>query len=150
VGALDEGAGSAARFTPAPAVILLDTHVVYWAAAEPKRLSRAAARAIERAARKGGLWIASVTLFELAGMLKSGQVRGGGEIQKDVEAILGAVRAVIQEITPEIAVMARHFPDDFPRDPMDRLIAATARALRIPLVTRDERLIDSPLIDTIW
>ena len=131
-------------------MIVLDTHVVYWAAAEPKRLSRAATGAIERAARGGGLWIASVTLFELAGMLKSGRVRGGGEIQRDVEAILGAVRAVIQEITPEIAVIARHFPDDFPRDPMDRLIAATARSLRFPLVTRDERLIDSPLVETVW
>jgi len=131
-------------------VIVLDTHVVYWAAAEPKRLSRTATRGIEKAARGGGLWVASVTLFELAGMLKSGRVRGSGEIQRDVEAILGAVRAVIQEITPEIAVIARHFPDDFPRDPMDRLIAATARSLRIPLVTRDERLIHSPLVETVW
>jgi PIN domain nuclease of toxin-antitoxin system len=150
VAALDEGAAAARFTTPTGAVILLDTHVVYWAAAEPKRLSHAATRAIERAARGGGLWVASVTLFELAGMLKSGRVRGGGEIQKDVEAILGAVRALSQEITPEIAVVAAHFPDGFPRDPMDRLIAATARVLRVPLVTRDRRLIDSPLVDTVW
>jgi PIN domain nuclease of toxin-antitoxin system len=131
-------------------VILLDTHVVYWAAAEPGKLSKGARRAIERAARAGGLWIASVSLFELAGMLKDGRVRGSGEIQRDVEAIIGAVSAGGLEITPEIAVVARHFPDGFPRDPMDRLIAATARVLRIPLVTRDERLIDSPLIETVW
>jgi len=131
-------------------MILLDTHVVYWAAAEPRRLSHPAARAIEKAATAGGLWISSVTLYELAGMAKRGQVRGSGGPQAIVEAIVGAVRAGVHEITPEIAVLAQHFPDDFPRDPMDRLIAATAKAVGMPLVTRDERLIDSPLIETIW
>ena len=131
-------------------MILLDTHVVFWAAAEPKRLSRNAARAIEKASRAGGLWVSSVTLYELAGLVKSGRIRGGGAPQDVVEAIVGAVRAGIHEITPEIAVLAQHLPDDFPRDPMDRLIAATAQALRIPLVTRDERMLDSPSLETIW
>jgi PIN domain nuclease of toxin-antitoxin system len=34
--------------------------------------------------------------------------------------------------------------------PADRLIAATARAHRIPLVTSDERIQTSPLVQTIW
>jgi len=131
-------------------MILLDTHVVYWAAAEPKRLSRAAARAIEKASATGGLWVSSVTLYELAGMVKSGRVQGGGPPASVVEAIVDAVRAGVHEITPEIAVLAQHFPDDFPRDPMDRLIAATARAFGMPLVTKDQRMIDSDLVETIW
>ena len=131
-------------------MILLDTHVVYWAAAEPRRLSRAAVRAIETASRAGGPWISAVTLYELAGLVKSGRVQGDGSPQSVVEAIVGAVRGGIQEITPEIAVLAQYFPDDFPRDPMDRLIAATARSLAIPLVTKDERMLASPLIETIW
>ena len=131
-------------------MILLDTHVLYWAAAEPRRLSRRAVRVIEKAAPTGGIFVSSVTLYELAGMVRRGQVRAPGPPQTAVEKIVQAVRAGIHDITPEVAVLAQYFPDDFPHDPMDRLIAATARAWGISLVTRDERMIDSPLVDTIW
>ena len=40
--------------------------------------------------------------------------------------------------------------DDYPKDPVDRLVGATARAEGIPLVTRDERIRGSPLLKTIW
>jgi predicted nucleic acid-binding protein len=33
---------------------------------------------------------------------------------------------------------------------MDRLIAATALVVGIPLVTKDQGILDSPLIETIW
>jgi PIN domain nuclease of toxin-antitoxin system len=131
-------------------MILLDTHVLYWAAAEPRRLSRRAARAIEKAAPSGDVFISSVTLYELAGMVRRGQVRATGSPQDTVETIVEAVRAGVHEITAEVAVLAQYLPDDFPHDPMDRLIAATAQAWGISLVTRDERMIDSPQIDTIW
>ena len=48
------------------------------------------------------------------------------------------------------ARIAAQFPADFPGDPADRLIAATARAHRIPLVTSDERIQASPLVETVW
>jgi PIN domain nuclease of toxin-antitoxin system len=60
------------------------------------------------------------------------------------------VRGGVQEITPEIAVLAQQLPDGFPRDPMDRMIAATAMALDIPLVTKDQRIIDSSVVKTVW
>ncbi len=53
-------------------------------------------------------------------------------------------------ITPEIAALASQFPEDYPSDPSDRLIGATARAEGLPLVTRDERIRRSPLVWTVW
>ena len=56
----------------------------------------------------------------------------------------------ILPITPEIAALATQFPDDYPRDPADRLIGATARAEGMTLVTRDERIRRSSLVRTVW
>jgi PIN domain nuclease of toxin-antitoxin system len=50
----------------------------------------------------------------------------------------------------EVAALAAQFPDDFPRDPADRLIAATARAEGMTLITRDQRIRQSPLLKTLW
>src|SRR2546422_10299277 len=55
-----------------------------------------------------------------------------------------------QTITPEIAALATQFPDEYSRDPADRLIGATARAEGVPLVTRDENIRRSTLLRTIW
>ena len=132
-------------------MIVLDTHVLFWAASEPRRLSRAAARAIEgETTSGGGVWISTVSLYELADMLRKKRLRGGVSVQGDIEAITAAVRVGSLEITAEIAALATEFPMDFSRDPMDRLIAATARAHEVPLVTKDERMLDSPLLRTIW
>ncbi len=36
------------------------------------------------------------------------------------------------------------------RDPYDRLILATAMALAVPLITRDNKIRQSGLVTTIW
>ena len=56
----------------------------------------------------------------------------------------------VKAITPEIAALATQFPDEYSRDPADRLIGATARAEGVPLVTRDENIRRSALLRTIW
>jgi PIN domain nuclease of toxin-antitoxin system len=53
-------------------------------------------------------------------------------------------------ITPEIAALTTQFPEDYPRDPADRIIGATARAEGLTLVTRDERIRKCPLLKTVW
>jgi PIN domain nuclease of toxin-antitoxin system len=58
--------------------------------------------------------------------------------------------AEIRPIIPEIAALARQFPGDFSHDPADRLIAATARAEGITLVTQNQRIRQSPLLKTLW
>jgi PIN domain nuclease of toxin-antitoxin system len=131
-------------------VILLDTHALVWLVAEPARLSRAATDAIRRARSTGGLAVASITLWELAILLVRGHVRGHGTVDTSIRQVVDAARVSVREITPVIAALSTQFPDDFPRDPADRLIAATARADGLTLVTRDERIRASALVKTVW
>jgi PIN domain nuclease of toxin-antitoxin system len=129
-------------------VILLDTHVLAWAVDDSKLLSRAAASAIRRARRDGGLAVSAITVWELALLVARGKVQVYGSIETSLRLLLEGV--TILPITTEIAALATQFPDDYPRDPADRLIGATARAEGLTLVTRDEKIRRSPLLKTVW
>jgi PIN domain nuclease of toxin-antitoxin system len=131
-------------------VILLDTHVLVWLMGEPEKLSKSAASAIRRARNSDGLSIADVTIWELALLLSRGVLQSGGTVENTVRNLVGRSGVSIKPITPEIAALATQFPNDYPRDPIDRLIGATARAEGLALVTRDEGIRKSPLLKTIW
>jgi PIN domain nuclease of toxin-antitoxin system len=131
-------------------VILLDTHVVVWLATDASRLSRPAASSIRRAVASGGLAVASITLWELAMLFARGRLRGRGTVDASIRSIVEATGVAVREITADVAALAAQFPQSFPGDPADRLIAATARAEGVALVTSDERIQGSPLVKTIW
>ena len=129
-------------------MILLDTHVLVWAADGSDRLSRTAASEIRRARRGGGLAISAMSLWELAFLLTRGRIQMYGTIESSMRLLIEDV--TVLPITPEIASLAAQFPDDYPADPGDRLIGATARAEGLTLITRDENIRRSPLLRTIW
>jgi PIN domain nuclease of toxin-antitoxin system len=131
-------------------VILLDTHILIWTAASPERLTRRAANAIRRAERSSGLAIASITLWEVAFLFWKGRLRHRGTVEQSLRHVLEMTRVAIKEITPEIAILAQQFSPPFPSDPQDRLIAATAIAEGLPLVTADDAIRASPRLRTIW
>lgn len=131
-------------------MILLDTHVLVWIVSDPGRLSRAADREIRRAQRDRNCGIASITLWELALLFQKNRLRGAGSIASSIREILDDTGVKVLELTPEIADLSTSFPETYPKDPADRLIGATARALGLTLITHDERLLSSPLIRSIW
>lgn len=129
-------------------LILVDTHVVVWLALEESRISKAAATAIVDARRADGLAISSVTLIELATLLSKGRVH----LQVSSEAFMADVesRFIVLPITARICLRATAFPRDYPTDPMDRIIGATAIVQGLPLLTADRAIRNSRALRTIW
>jgi PIN domain nuclease of toxin-antitoxin system len=129
-------------------VIFLDTHVLIWMASDPKRLSKKAREAIREAREKTGVGVAAITLWELGWLAENGRIQVTGSVESFVRET--ASRVIVEPITPEIAAFAVQLPSSFPKDPADRLIAATAMVEGAPLVTADERIRQARVVRTIW
>jgi PIN domain nuclease of toxin-antitoxin system len=125
--------------------VLLDTHVVQWWSAEPERLSREASDVVSAA---DALAVAAITWFELAWLGRHGRIVVDIPIRSWLDQLAGQLRTL--GITAAIADTAVGLPSDFPGDPADRLIYATAIEYGFPLVTKDARLRQRPGSITVW
>lgn len=57
---------------------------------------------------------------------------------------------IVLPITASIALQAFELPPDYPKDPVDRIIGATALIKDIPLLTADREIRKSRAVPTIW
>jgi PIN domain nuclease of toxin-antitoxin system len=129
-------------------LILLDTHVLAWLASDPGKLSRPAASAIRRAYRVEGVAISAMSLWELGWLVTHGRVQMPGTPESILEK--ASSRTAVLPVSSKIAALANQFPMDFPSDPCDRLIGATALAEGMTLITKDERIRACKLLRTVW
>jgi PIN domain nuclease of toxin-antitoxin system len=86
----------------------------------------------------------------MALLFSRGSLRAAGTVEDSIQALLDSSGATVRPLTPTIAALASQFPEDYPRDPADRLIGATARAEGLTLITKDEHIRKSKLLKTIW
>lgn len=92
--------------------------------------------------------IAAITLWEIAMLVSRGRIQAFGTVEASVHMLTEGV--IIKPLNAEIAALAVQLPEDFPADPADRLISATAIIEGVPLVTRNQKLRASPRLKTIW
>lgn len=131
--------------------VLLDTHAVLWWQAGGGRLSARARRSIEQAAVR---YVSPLTAWEIATLARRGRI----ELDRDpavwIRDLLAGDGMATAALTPEAAAWAGTLRDDFPGDPIDRLLYASAWDLRVPLVTKDDRLSafarSAGDVDIIW
>ena len=117
--------------------LLLDTHVVHWWSAEPRRVSAAAREALDRADE---LAVAAISWYELAWLARHERIAVNVPIRSWLQGLADQLRTI--GVTPAIADTAVALPSSFPGDPADRLIYATAVEHGLELVSKDRAIRD--------
>ncbi len=117
--------------------VLLDTHVLLWWQAGGGRLSRPASKVIDAA---DAILISPLACWEVATLHRLGRIALDRDPLVWVADLLRTPGIVSAPLSPEAAAWAGTLATTFPGDPIDRLLYATARDLRVPLVSKDERL----------
>lgn len=128
---------------------LLDTHILIRWFEDSGHLS-AAQREIIAAAREGPpLIVSDISLLEIATLHGLGRIRLSIPLRGWLERAVAPPLVRRQGISPAIASEIAALPDWFHRDPADRAIVATARTLGATVLTRDRRIIESDLVETV-
>lgn len=128
-------------------MIVLDTHAWLWWMASDARLSNGGRRAIEASTDIG---VPAICCWELALLVRREKIRLAlGPLEWIHEALrMQSVRLL--PLSPEVAVLANTACDVLHRDPVDRIVIATALHLGASLVTADERINRAGLVSVVW
>jgi len=130
-------------------LIVLDTHALIYDALTPARLSVRARKAIALAFTERELACSDISLWEIAMLIAHKRLDPVIDARQFLDDMIAARHVRVLPITVEIAVLSQS--DIFSHgDPADRLIAATARLHRAPLITSDAKLRKLKEVTTIW
>ena len=121
--------------------VLLDTHILVWLLNNEKKLSQRLKLSILQARSEKRLFISPMTSWEI-GMLESkGRMSFEIPCLDWIEQTLKLADIQLASITPSILVKSSNLEGSLSKDPVDRILVATAMESHHVLVTCDEKII---------
>jgi len=127
-----------------------DTHTALWYLHKNPRLSVTARTFMDDAAQAGhDIALSPISLAEIVYLVEKNRLPVSA--YEELKAALADPEYVIEEapFTAEVVEAMRQVPRAEVPDMPDRIVAATAVCLRVPVISRDSR-IRSSNIQTIW
>ena len=119
---------------------LLDTHAWIWWISGDSRLTLREREALDNLLPSERPVLAEISLWEVAMLVERYRL----ELDMDLERWLAVASAPatveLARLTPAVAAEVARMPEKFHRDPADRLIVATARVMKLRVLTRDKKI----------
>jgi PIN domain nuclease of toxin-antitoxin system len=132
--------------------VVADTHAIIWYVDSPPELSPDAATALDAAADDDTqrIYLSAITLVEMQYLTEKSKIKPTVLVQ--VLAEIDAPQPIIEvipldrEVADHLALIPRAIVPDMP----DRILAATALTLNLPLVTADTKIRALTSVATVW
>ena len=130
-------------------MIICDTHVLVLDALAPSRLSRKTRRRLKEGESAGQLACADISLWGIAMLISKRRLQVDDESETFIQTLLDSRGYRVLPMTAQIAALsqAAEIPG---KDPADRLIAATALAARVELLSADQALKAISGLKVVW
>ncbi|MDP9323035.1 MAG: type II toxin-antitoxin system VapC family toxin [Acidobacteriota bacterium] len=128
---------------------LLDTHAWIWWVDQDARLGAKTIAVLDSLPRDQRPFLCDISLWEVAMLVERGRLELDLPLGEWLDAAAHPRSVQLVSISPRIAAAVASLPDTFHRDPADRLIVATSRALGLPVLSHD-RLINRSRLVTRW
>ena len=123
------------------AVHLLDTCTVIWIANGDPLRAPAASVLREAYADGSTLAVSPMTAWEVAMLAAKAKIALSLDPEVWFDRFLGLPGVALAELPPAVLIQSCALPGAPPADPVDRILAATARTFGYTLVTRDRHLL---------
>ena len=121
--------------------VLLDTCAAIWLmnAAPMTARSREAIRTAQRG--NAGVFVSPISAWEVATLVQKNKILLNRPPEVWFDALLALAGVRLAAMPPGALIESCRLPGTPPRDPADRIIAATARTFGYTVITRDGELI---------
>jgi PIN domain nuclease of toxin-antitoxin system len=121
-------------------LILLDTHVLVWFLQGDLQLGSKSREQIEAALQNEGIGVSAISFWEIAMLVGKKRIRLGRSTVEWVRRALALDGVELLPLEPPIAITAGELPG-LQGDLADRILIATARIRRFPLMTSDRQIL---------
>lgn len=130
--------------------VAVDTHAIVWYLSNDRRLSGKAIEALDRASAAGEyIYVPSICLVELTYLVEKRRLPAIARERLirafDEPSTSCKLAPLDRAVADTLQLVDRNEVPDMP----DRVVAATAAALKVPLISRDGK-IRSSKIETLW
>jgi PIN domain nuclease of toxin-antitoxin system len=119
--------------------LLLDTHVWLWAVEAPDKLGRRTKALLLKSGNDR--LVSAISALEIARLCLDERVIFSISPKTWIEHSARDLHLQHVDVGYAIATEAYSLPDPFHRDPVDRVLVATARSYQATLLTADERIL---------